>query len=186
MAHFLWFQFQSYWKLTPGIAITRTCWSSLDLSIRVCSIWMFSHFIPFIWGEKLQRLKDTLWYEQYEHQQSQFGMFNRGWWCPFSIMCAVWSTSPWLCLTVLLASKACPCIPCAFCARGIKKSQPPASILDIGQVTYAKSHSDWMIEGPFALAAAGFVPACGFAKPAGRFLCLGFSYTTRPDCWRSV
>ena len=36
------------------------------------------------------------------------------------------------------------------------------------------SHSsDWMIEGPFTLAAAGFVPACGFAKPAGRFLCLG-------------
>ena len=136
--------------------------------------------------KKLQRLKDTLWYEQYEHQQSQFGMFNRGWWFPFSIMCAVWSASPWLCLTVLLASKACPCIPCVFCARDVKESQPPASILDIGQVTYAKSHSDWMIEGPFALAAARFVPACGFAKPAGRFLCLGFSYTTRADCWRSV
>lgn len=74
--------------------------------------------------EKLQRLKDTLWYEQYEHQQSQFGMFNRGWWCLFSIMCAVWSASPWLCLTVLLASKACPCIPCVFCARDIKKVNP--------------------------------------------------------------
>lgn len=93
---------------------------------------------------------------------------------------------PMTVLDCAIGQQSMPMHTLCFLCKGHLKSQPPASILDIGQVTYAKSHSDWMIEGPFALAAARFVPACGFAKPAGRFLCLGFSYTTRADCWRRV